>query len=186
MRKDNGMMTSVWGPTGWNFGHCVTMGYPCKIDLDCKEHVKRMKETKKFFESMGYVLPCKYCRESYQQFISELPLTDNILMSRKKLAKWFYNIHNKVNKKLGVKDSTVPTFKKFYEQFDSYRAGCSSRKSKKSSGRSSGRTSKKSGRSSGRSSKRTSKKSVKPVKFTGCTMPAHGHKMKCIVKIVRD
>ena len=161
MRKDNGMMTSVWGPTGWNFGHCVTMGYPCKIDLNCPEHIKRMKETKKFFKSMGYILPCKYCRQSYQQFIHELPLTDEILMTRKKLAKWFYDIHNKVNKKLGIKDCNVPSFKKFYEKFDSYRAGCSSK-----------------------NKSRVQNKKSKKKKETGCTTPAKGRKKKCIIKIV--
>ena len=30
---DNGMMTKVWGPTGWLFLHCVTFGYPYVINL---------------------------------------------------------------------------------------------------------------------------------------------------------
>ena len=120
--RDNGMMTRVWGPTGWAFGHAITFGYPYKIDLNCKDHVRRMKETKKFFTSMGSVLPCKYCRQSYLEFLKELPLTNEVLSSRRKLVKWFYDIHNKVNKKLGVPKCDIPTFTDFYNTYESYRA----------------------------------------------------------------
>ena len=29
---DNGLMTRLWGPSGWLFLHCITFGYPYKID----------------------------------------------------------------------------------------------------------------------------------------------------------
>ena len=29
---DNGLMTRLWGPSGWLFLHCVSFGYPYKID----------------------------------------------------------------------------------------------------------------------------------------------------------
>ena len=59
------MMTNVWGPPGWVFLHCITIGYPIKIDPKNKEHISRKKHTMNFFNSLGHVLPCKYCRESY-------------------------------------------------------------------------------------------------------------------------
>ena len=99
--KDNGMMTKVWGPAGWVFLHSCAMGYPIKIDKKDKEHRKRKRETKKFFESVGYVFPCRYCRESYMLFIKEAPLAGH-LDTRQNLCRWLYRIHNKVNKKLGV------------------------------------------------------------------------------------
>lgn len=119
--SNSGMMTKIWGPPGWVFLHCVVMGYPSKIDKKDKNHIKRMKETKKFFESMAYILPCRYCRESYQQYIKELPIKKH-LKTRKKLAKWLYDIHNKVNKKLDVKEN--PSFKSIYDRYESYRATC--------------------------------------------------------------
>ena len=55
-------------------------------------------EYRNFFKNLGKVLPCKYCRESYDKFYEEEPLY-KFLDSRKSLTKWFYNIHNKVNNK---------------------------------------------------------------------------------------
>ena len=157
--RDNGMMTSVWGPTGWAFGHAITFGYPYKIDFNCKHHVHRLKETKKFFKSMGNVLPCKYCRQSYNQFLKELPLTDDILYSRKKLTKWFYDIHNKVNTKLGIPKCDIPSFTNFYKTYESYRAAC----------------------------KPTTKSDRHQRKEKGCTTPFTGRtKKRCIIRIVDE
>ena len=60
---DNGMMTKIWGPPGWLFLHCITIGYPYFINK--KEHAERMLKTRDFFRNIGYVLPCKYCRNLY-------------------------------------------------------------------------------------------------------------------------
>ena len=109
--NNSGIMTKIWGPPGWVFLHCVVMGYPSKIDKKDKTHIKRMKETRNFFESMAYILPCRYCRESYQQYIKELPIKKH-LRTRKKLAKWLYDIHNKVNKKLDVISFLTKLFNK--------------------------------------------------------------------------
>jgi len=117
------MMTNVWGPPGWVFLHCITVGYPYKINPKNKEHISRKQHTKEFFNNLGHVLPCKYCRESYLKFISESPI-DNHLNTRKELAKWFYNIHNKVNQKLGVPKCDIPPFKEFYQKYETYRAKC--------------------------------------------------------------
>ena len=121
--SNEGIMTNVWGPPGWVFLHCITMGYPYKIDTKNKEHISRKQHTKNFFNSLGHVLPCKYCRESYLEYISECPI-DKHLNTRKKLAKWFYDIHNKVNQKLGVPKCDIPPFKEFYQKYETYRAKC--------------------------------------------------------------
>ena len=121
---NNGLMTKIWGPPGWLFLHCVTMGYPYEINKSDPKHLLEKMKQKKFFESLGNVLPCVYCRESYNNFIKKQPLTDDILNSREKLAKWFYDIHNLVNKKLKVSDDEIPSFKKFYERYEMFRSKC--------------------------------------------------------------
>ena len=85
--KDNGMMTKIWGPPGWLFLHCITMGYPNKLDITDPKHLFRKDETKKFFESLGNVLPCRYCRDSYNEYIQRVPITDDILSSRESFVK---------------------------------------------------------------------------------------------------
>ena len=46
--ENNGLMTKIWGPPGWLFLHCVTMGYPVSMDSKNQEHKLRKKQTKLF------------------------------------------------------------------------------------------------------------------------------------------
>jgi len=126
----SGMTTTIWGPPGWLFLHCVTMGYPEKIDTNNPTHITKKENMKVFFTSLGHVLPCELCCKSYNDFINESDtlLTDEVLSTRLTLAKWFYDIHNKVNEKLDVDKSTIPTFQEFYDRYEMYRADCNKNK----------------------------------------------------------
>lgn len=112
------MITKIWGPGCWTFEHCVTFGYPSDPTEEDKKNFKN------HFENLGNVLPCKYCRESYKQFINEsdTKLTMDVLKDRDTLTKWLYDIHNKVNKKLGV-DYGV-TYNDIVRRYEAYRATC--------------------------------------------------------------
>lgn len=124
---NNGMMTRVWGPPGWFFLHCVTFGYPvdpAKFDNEKELEPGTTAELyRNFFISVGGVLPCKYCRESYKEFVKELPPD---VTNRDTLVKWFWEIHNKVNNKLEDKygDASLEDVKTRYER---YRAKCATK-----------------------------------------------------------
>jgi hypothetical protein len=120
---DNGMMTKVWGPAGWLFLHCITFGYPYAINQDNEQHRAKPDEYYNFFYYLGKVMPCRYCRESYQQFFKELDLSKS-LNTRQDLVKWLYDIHNKVNHKLGVPACNIPSFDELIQQYEAYRAKC--------------------------------------------------------------
>ena len=76
------MDTRFWGPSGWKLLHLITFASP-KKDL-CA-----------FFNTLPYVLPCKFCRASLSEYYMEDPCekADN-------LSRWLWRIHNKVNEKL--------------------------------------------------------------------------------------
>ncbi len=96
----NGMKTSVWGPHAWTFLFCSVIGaYPIKIDEKNKEHLKIKKHFKNMFMSLGYTMPCVFCRQSYRVFIQEMPI-DAAMGSRAAMTRWLYNLKDKVNKKL--------------------------------------------------------------------------------------
>ena len=154
--KNNGMMTKVWGPPGWMFLHTVTYGYPYEIDHNNHDHIIRKEYMKTFFKSVGNVLPCKYCRESYNNFIKQLPI-DNHLNSRKDLVKWLYDIHNKVNDKLGVPKCNIPTISELNKQYEQYRAQCK---------------------------KTTPTERIENLN-KGCVVPMDGKKKKCVIKVVQ-
>ena len=120
---DNGLMTRLWGPSGWLFLHCVSFGYPFKIDTTNPEHLEKQNDYYRFFYYLGKVLPCKYCRNSYMEFFANnSPM--NHLGSRKELTKWLYDVHNMVNDKLGVPQCERPSFEEIEERYQSFRAAC--------------------------------------------------------------
>jgi len=121
---NNGMMTKVWGPPGWFFLHTVSFGYPVdpqKFDSDNGQPPGTTSANyKNFFTNVGDILPCKYCRESYKNFVADLPPD---VTNRDTLVEWLWTIHNKVNEKLEDKysDASLVAIK---ERFERYRAKC--------------------------------------------------------------
>lgn len=104
------MNTASWGPRTWVYTHTVAQNY--------KPQNKQLY--KRFFTILGDVLPCKYCRASYKEFIAELPM-DSHMDSKKEFAEWYYNIHNKVNDKLraqGYINTRNPSFKCIYKKYE--------------------------------------------------------------------
>jgi hypothetical protein len=110
------MDTRFWGPDGWKLLHSIPHNYPETPTKDDKNTYAI------FFESIKYILPCIYCRMSYTEYINDIPI-NNYLDSRKKLAKWVYLIHNKVNDKLrkqGLLHYDDPTFDSVYKKYEEY------------------------------------------------------------------
>lgn len=119
---NNGMMTKIWGKAGWTFNHTVTYGYPLNPSP------KRREKTKAYFMNLGNVLPCKYCRKSYNFYINngDTKLTDADLENRETLTRWFFRVHNAVNEKLGVDYGM--TYEKLTDKYESFRARCDKNK----------------------------------------------------------
>lgn len=152
---DNGMMTKVWGPAGWLFLHCVTFGYPYAINPQNPEHHTKAEDYYNFFYYLGRVMPCRYCRESYQEFFQEHDLRNN-LQNRRQIAEWLYTIHNRVNHKLGVPECDIPSFDKVIATYEAFRARC----------------------------KKTTDAERQANQAKGCVAPADGTPRRCVVKVV--
>lgn len=83
------MDTRFWGPSGWYLFHLIAASPKIRV---CA--------VKEWFSLMEFVLPCKYCRDSFHEYIAQQPLTDDILRNRETFSRWMYDIHNRVNGKL--------------------------------------------------------------------------------------
>ena len=152
---DNGLMTRIWGPSGWLFLHCISFGYPYKIDPTNPEHLEKQNDYYRFFYYLGKVMPCKYCRTSYMDFFTnKSPMSH--LGSRKEFTKWLYDIHNMVNDKLGVPECEIPKFEEIEEKYQSFRASCAPL-----------------------TNEQRNNNSVK-----GCTVPADGKSKRSVIKVV--
>ena len=112
------MDTRFWGPSGWRFLHTVTFSY----------EPARKNAFRTFFEALPFVLPCKFCRTSLQEYMEADPL-DPALESKDVLCRWLWRIHNKVNAKLRSQGQPVdpdPSFEKVQSFYaDLLAAGCS-------------------------------------------------------------
>jgi hypothetical protein len=82
------MDISYWGPSAWQLFHLIAQGSPNPTAL---------------LGLIGGILPCKYCRESTTNFISDMPLTKGM-----DAARWMYEIHRMVNRKLTKQAETDP------------------------------------------------------------------------------
>ena len=74
------------GDRRMGFLHSISFNYP----LDPKDDDKI--KYKNFFKSLENILPCKYCRESYEIYYKYIPI-DEFLDSRIGVCYWLYRIH---------------------------------------------------------------------------------------------
>jgi hypothetical protein len=72
------MDTRYWGPSGWQLLHLIAA----------------RGASKSFWETIPFILPCKFCRASLSTFYEKLPPPST------NQQVWLYKIHNKVNDKL--------------------------------------------------------------------------------------
>lgn len=96
----SGMSTKHWGPSAWNFLFISIMGrYPFKLDVNKEDDIMVRDAFKSMLTSLEVVMPCIFCRESFKEFLKELPI-DPYLVGRIELMYWLYQMKDKVNKKL--------------------------------------------------------------------------------------
>jgi hypothetical protein len=118
------MTTKVWGPPAWFFLHSIAMAYPKKIDEDNPRHIEIKKKMYNFLSSLGFILPCPICGDSYNNYIKQKDYQIlNHLDSRQNLTYFLYKIHNKVNEKLGVPDCDIPSYYEVLKYYSRFIAG---------------------------------------------------------------
>ena len=149
------MQTTKWGPSAWDTFFIFSRNYPDKLNEKNKEHLLIKKSTKQFYASLIYILPCKYCRESFKGFFKTIPI-DEYLGCKDDLTYWLYLVKDLVNKKLINQEQKLfqeklsklllktddkkqieklkkevfftkptPSFESVIEHYDKFRADCS-------------------------------------------------------------
>ena len=123
--SDNGFQSNCFSAI-WAMLHMLSLNYAVQPTRD------DMRNYAAFFASLQHVLPCRSCRESYGEFITKGPLrlSRKHLADRASLARWVYDLHNAVNRRIGKHDYEVP-FADMCAQYEKSRAqtcvahGCS-------------------------------------------------------------
>jgi hypothetical protein len=101
------MDTRFWGPSGWKLLHLITFTYSYSA-----EHALSFAS---FFETIPYILPCKFCRASLTDYYREYPFQLEMggMNPQLDIKRWMYTIHNCVNlklKKQGLNPRRNPSF----------------------------------------------------------------------------
>jgi len=156
--SNDGMLTSVWGPSMWHYLHTMSFNYPAAPTCDEKQHYRD------FVLSLRYVLPCGKCRANLCNNFKKLPLKMSHMANRETFSKYIYNLHELINKMLGKKSGL--TYNEVRERYEHFRARCA-----------------KSYKDLRKDLRKTVKKAPKE---NGCTEPLYGEKAKCILRIVPD
>lgn len=158
--SNEGMLTSIWGPSLWHTLHTMSFNYPVNPTE------KNKREYKKFIYGLRCTLPCGKCRKNLKNNLNELPLTRKDLKNRDAFSKWMYNLHELINKMLNKKSNL--SYGQVRERYEHFRSRCIvDIKLKK-----------------GNLKKLRKNKTLKKKKEDGCTQPLYGTKSKCLIRIV--
>ena len=121
-QSNDGMLTTVWGPSTWHLLHTMSFNYPVNPTCDDKRNYRD------FILSLRDVLPCGKCRENLCKNFKKLPLTMKNMESRDTFSRYVYNLHEVVNKMLKKKSGL--TYGDVKERYEHFRARCTQNDSK--------------------------------------------------------
>lgn len=155
--SNDGMLTTVWGPSLWHYLHTMSFNYPVYPTSSDKRHYRN------FVLELQYVLPCGKCRKNLVKNFNKHPLTSSHMKSRETFSRYIYELHETVNRMLDKKSGL--TYEQVRERYEHFRARCAKpldtiRICKK-------RVTKKNGKSD-----------------KGCVVPLYGNKAKCVLQII--
>jgi len=97
----------LWGKSLWTSIHLIALAFPEAPSNIDRENYKR------FYASLGAVLPCYKCQQNFERHWRELPI-DAFLFDRKSLFAWTVKFHNLVSAEIGKATWTVDEAWKFY------------------------------------------------------------------------
>lgn len=98
----------IWGGDMWASMHRVSLAYP-------EVPNRRDKQAAfEFYRSIGFLLPCLGCQKHYKEYFDATFDKKKTTANRVKLARWVYDLHEAVNRRLGkplgqVEFSDLPT-----------------------------------------------------------------------------
>ena len=147
--SNDGMMTSIWGPTMWHSLHCLSFNYPTHPSKQQK------KDHANFIFSLGQVLPCRYCRENFQENINSVGIGNEVFKNRANFSRFIYDLHEHVNMRLDKKSGL--SYEDVQDRYEAFRSRCL----------------------------KNGTEAPKPKKEKGCVEPMYeGKKSKCVLRIV--
>ena len=104
--RNGGVSVVVWGPPLWRILHTIGFSPTDEVRTHSRNIIR-------FIRNLAESLPCKLCRTSYREFMTQLPPLQQMVESND-LALWLFLLHSKVNEKLGVVTPPFVQIQKHY------------------------------------------------------------------------
>ena len=120
--SNDGMLTSVWGPSAWHYIHTISFNYP--INPCCEEK----KNYRNFILNLRNTLPCGKCRENLCKNLKKHPLKMKYMKNRLTFSKYIFELHELINDMLG-KNSGL-SYNDVRERYEHFRSRCTIKKPK--------------------------------------------------------
>jgi len=126
--SNDGMLTSVWGPSAWHYIHTLSFNYPIHPTCDDKRNYRN------FILNLRNTLPCGKCRTNLCKNFKKLPLTWKHMKNRDSFSRYVYKLHEVINKMLGKKSGL--SYCDVRERYEHFRSRCTveEKQSKKEDG----------------------------------------------------
>ncbi len=154
--SNDGMLTTVWGPSQWHVLHTMSFNYPVSPTQEQKHqymnHILNLRN----------VLPCGKCRANLKENLKKLPLRMKHMKSRETFSRYVFDLHELINTMLGKKSGL--TYEEVRNTYENFRSRCTQTTKDKAK------------------IKALLRKTLKTE--SGCTKPLYGKKAKCVLKIV--
>jgi len=157
-QSNDGMLTSVWGPSAWHLLHTMSFNYPTVPTCEEKRYYRD------FVLNLQHVLPCGKCRANLKKNFEKLPLKWKHMKNRSTFSLYIYKLHELVNKML--KKTSGLSYNEVRERYEHFRARCA--------------------KPYDEYEKEREKIIKNGMLEKGCTEPLYGEKSKCIMQIVPD
>ena len=154
--SNDGMLTTVWGPSQWHVLHTMSFNYPVNPTPQDKRNYRN------YILSLKTVLPCGKCRDNLRKNFIKLPLLKKHMKSRQTFSKYIYDLHELINDMLGKKSGL--SYDQVRNTYENFRSRCLATDKEKEK------------------IQNLLNKTVK--KESGCTKPLYGKKAKCLIRIV--
>jgi len=89
--SNDGMLTTIWGPSQWHFLHTMSFNYPVNPTYKDKVNYRA------YVLSLRNVLPCGKCRANLTVNFKKLPLKMSHMASRETFSKYVYDTKSRVS-----------------------------------------------------------------------------------------
>jgi hypothetical protein len=114
--SNDGMLTTIWGPSQWHFLHTMSFNYPVNPTYKDKVNYRA------YVLSLRNVLPCGKCRANLIVNFKKLPLKMSHMASRETFSKYVYDLHELINKMLHKKSGL--TYEQVRDTYENFRSRC--------------------------------------------------------------